>query len=432
MTDAGRRRALLGRGARLSGFVAIPLLSAVSPLIALPAITRGFGAEGWAAVAIGQSFGAAVAVLLELGWGLTGPQRVARQATRNRRQTYVLALLTKGLLAIPAVAAAMVAGAWAAPAAKDAAAWSAAAAAIAGMSSAWFFIGIGRPGQLFASETVLRVSAAIAGAVAIDLGAPLLVYPVSLLAAAGAASIAGLLLVGGHRVAWRPLLRPGRLRLACRAQSVALGGRLISSLYIALPTAIVGVAAPQALALFAAVERLQRMGLTVAQAVPNAMQGWVGAAAGAERLRRIRIAIAANAAFGVFAGIAAGIGLPLASHLLFSGVVSVPPVLAWSSGLLVATVCTSRAVGLLGLVGLRRVGAIASSAAVGAAVGVTAIWTLSRALGAVGGLLGEVLAELAVLIYQGAVLARAYGASAQRTVPSAGGVLRDPRPVPDA
>ena len=56
-----------------------PALSAVTPLIAIPAITSTAGARGWEAYALGLSIGSAACVIIELGWPLTGPQRVAAE-----------------------------------------------------------------------------------------------------------------------------------------------------------------------------------------------------------------------------------------------------------------------------------------------------------------------------------------------------------------
>ena len=48
-------------------FLLIPIVGSLIPLLILPVISKEFGRDGWAAIAIGQSIGAAGAVLMELG-----------------------------------------------------------------------------------------------------------------------------------------------------------------------------------------------------------------------------------------------------------------------------------------------------------------------------------------------------------------------------
>ena len=79
-TTAPRRAEPATAPPRLRGvlaYAAFPMIGAVTPLLAIPAISQQFGAPGWASIAVGQSVGAAASVAVELGWGLTGPQAVA-------------------------------------------------------------------------------------------------------------------------------------------------------------------------------------------------------------------------------------------------------------------------------------------------------------------------------------------------------------------
>ena len=63
-----------------------------------------------------------------------------------------------------------------------------------------------------------------------------------------------------------------------RRQAVAVRGRGLSAVYIGLPVALVQAWTPAAVPAFAAAERLMRMGLFVLQSVPNVLQRAVGAA----------------------------------------------------------------------------------------------------------------------------------------------------------
>ena len=92
-------------------YLAVPLLNAVSPLLALPAITAHFGGSAWAAIAVGQSLGGTAGVIVELGWGLSGSQRVARMSPRNRANAFGVSLVAKAIVGVPVIGAAVAGGA---------------------------------------------------------------------------------------------------------------------------------------------------------------------------------------------------------------------------------------------------------------------------------------------------------------------------------
>ncbi|WFR68066.1 hypothetical protein P9139_06980 [Curtobacterium flaccumfaciens] len=48
-------------------------------------MTAQFGAKGWTAMALALSVGGAAAIIAELGWGVTGPQRLGREPDRAGR-----------------------------------------------------------------------------------------------------------------------------------------------------------------------------------------------------------------------------------------------------------------------------------------------------------------------------------------------------------
>jgi hypothetical protein len=393
---------------RLLGFALIPLISALSPLVVIPSITGSLGATTWASVAVAQSVGSAAAVIVELGWGLNGPQRIARMGPRARAQTYALATATKALVFVPLVLPVVIVTSLLAPVDPIAAAWIAVATSLSTLSPAWFFIGAGRPRSILLLDAVPRLAANGLAAIAISvLDAPLAVYPVLLIVGTMTPPVLGWYaarcrLAFLRAMGWRRILR------SVRAQNMALQGRLASAAYIALPIAIVGAASPSSLVLFSAAERLQRLVLALLAAFPNALQAWVGAPlSDAVRSRRIMRAVSANAALGVIAGIGFTLLGGLASQVLFSGEITLPVHLTALCGGVIAITCVSRATGGLGLVALRRLKALRNSALLGACIGPILIWLLSRSFGAAGGLAAEVITELAVLSFQVAVLLRA-------------------------
>ena len=372
-------------------------------------ITGSFGGEAWAAVAVAQSVGSAAAVIVELGWGLNGPQRVARARGRVRSQLYALSLLTKAFVLVLLIVPVLVAMQLLAPTQVGNAQIVAIGYLITGLSPVWFFIGEGRPLRILLFDAAPRLIAAIIPAVLIvTLGFGLDAYAIGLVIGGLIPPTIGLFTA---RARWDFVRRYGARRLlrAIRAQGAALGGRAASALYIALPITLVGIASPASLVLFSAVERMMRLGLALLASVPNSLQSWVGAppaTARAERRRRVHLALAFNAGLGLIAGLGFTWIAPAAARVLFSGTVHVDHSVAALAGLVIFITCTSRATGGLGLVAYRRIPSIAVSAVIGACVGVPAILLLAAIGGTAGAYAGEILAEVCVLTAQVTALVR--------------------------
>lgn len=416
------RRTTTGRGrfrtpaGRLLGFLVLPFFNVVTPLLTLPAITSRHGAAAWASIAVAQSLGSACSVVVELGWFLSGSQRVARQHTRNRRRTYVLALLTRSLVAVPMATIAATATWFLVGEHRWVAVGVAVAVTLGTLNTLWYFVGVGTPSRIIVTDSLPRVLPVVVAAVLVLGGVGLWVYPVALLLPAVACPLIGLAVVGVTRADFRGWTFR-RVLLAIRAQSSALAGVALSAAYIALPVTLVGIVAPGSVAVFAAAERLQRMTLSVLAAVPNALQGWVGRASSPElRLWRAQRAVLANAAVGALAGAVFTVAAPTLADLVFSGVAPVTTELAAFCAVMIVVVSTSRATGGVMLVALRRVHVIAVSALVGGVVGVPAILVAASVLGPAGGLLGEICAEVAVVTVQLVGIRRATRRPAPRAV----------------
>lgn len=389
---------------QLCAFLIIPAVSAVTPLIAIPAITATAGIGGWEAYALGLSLGSAGGVVVELGWPLTGPQRVAAERPGQRWATLVSSLRTR-LLALVVVAPVVTAISVLLAINTQSehvvtAALMALACVTVGLSGSWYFTGTGRPLRILASEALPRAVLIIAASIAVVAGAPLETIPAGYLLSAIISPVATMLLARHERESAAHYTLADDLRVM-RLQSAAMGVRSIAALYMALPITLVGAVAPSALATFAAVERLMRMGLTVLQAVPNVLQNWLGSAADRhQRRHRATRSIAIMAAVGVASGVVFTVATPLVTPLLFSGTLEVGWQLAALGGVVVALVCISRASGGLALVAYRRVPALTLSTVAGAVVGLPTICLFAVLAGAAGAFAGEILAELTVITVQ--------------------------------
>lgn len=384
----------------LIGYLAVPLLNAVSPLIALPAITSVHGGSAWVAVAIGQSLGGTAGVIVELGWGLNGSQRAARMSRRNQAQTFAMSIVTKAIVGVPIIGASAVLAAVLAPSNGLDAALVALAAGIAMFSAGWIFIGTLRPRLFLFTEVLPRTLLILLAGWMIALGGPLLWYSGALLVAAIAAPIAGAVVLG---MKWRylTLLSPRRAWKVIRFQWSALQVNIYSSLYISLGTTIVTLGSVNASLLYASVDRIQRMYQQVLRTQTYVFKGWVGRETNpGERVRRAIRSTWISAAIGVLSGIVFAISSPWVADLVFSGQVVVSPLVSIIAGLNIAVICASMSSGGVLLVALGRVKSVATSALVGAILGLPAMFFGAMFFGGVGALVGQLVAESAVLVVQ--------------------------------
>lgn len=389
----------------------IPLTGLISPLLALPVITAQLGTHAWVALAVGQSIGMAASSVGELGWGLNGPQRVARMAASNSYRLMLLSLQSK-LVSVCALAGIVAALGFALTREyRIEAGLIAIASLAAALNAVWFFLGKSEPWLAILTDGIPRLVGVLLGAILVLLGAPLMAYVlIGLLLPCIVGPFLGLV-VARARTTVRPrLYRLRHVLTAVFSQASAFTARLVSSVYIALPVTLVSIVSPASVPVFAAGERLMRLALGAMVAIPNSMQGWVGSSRGAiMRWQRVKKALLANVVLGVVAAVGFGLLAPFASDLMFSGTATISSELAWVLALVILVVSISRATGGIALVALRRVPVIMWSAICGAIVGVPAILLLSRGLGPIGGALGELIAESIVLAVQAGGIARMRG-----------------------
>ncbi|WP_156507384.1 hypothetical protein [Arthrobacter sp. OY3WO11] len=345
--------------------------------------------------------GASFAVILELGWGLTGPQRIARQSLRNRQQTLAVALSTKFVLIVPLVAAASIVSYNLSSQYRWEAAAVAAGSTAYALNSTWYFIGTGSSAKILYCDAIPRLFGVAIAAILIFAGGELVLYPV--IGILLPICVSGFLVIRSEDIKLSHLkgMSVRRLQFVVASQSSALGARSLSAIYMSLPITLVSLVAPGAVAVFSAIERLQRIYLQVLAAVPNVMQKWVGQSLGGRRkIRRAKKSVLYNAVMGFVAGSGFTVAAPIMAEIVFSSTIKISLEYAAISGVLIFIVCTSRATGSIALVAFNRVNAVFLSAAAGVTVGIPGILLGARFFGPPGALIGEVLAELTVLCIQ--------------------------------
>jgi len=384
---------------QMLAYAGFPMLGVLTPILALPAISREFGANGWAAIAVGQSVGAAASVAVELGWGLTGPQAAAASDPRDLQRLFASSLMSRAAAALAIVPAVVIVVILLDPHYVAAACLAAVAMTMSGFTTNWLYIGMGRPTRIFLTDALPRFFSVLAGVISITLlDAPLAAFSAWLVAGFLASPLFSLLL---ERPTWQDFRQAESVGSNFRRQRVALAGRGFSAIYIGLPVALVQAWAPNAVAGFAAVERLLRMGLLVLQGVPNSLYRTVGrtprigCGLGRVEIQVIRL----QAGVGVVAGLVCVLLLPTTVHLVFAGQVEVGTSSCWVAGAIVLLTCLSRATGML-LVSRAAVGWVTASAGVAAIVAVTLLTFLPQAYGPVGALAALAIAEMLALVVQ--------------------------------
>lgn len=384
-------------------YLLIPGLSAITPVIVLPAISQSFGVAGWNAVAIAQSLGATAAVAIGLGWGLSGTQRVARQTRRAVARTFVASMLTRSLAAALLIPLVVVGTLLLVPEHRIAAILIAVGTALTGFSAGWVFVGTGRPAHIMYAEAIPRVILTGIAAVLILAGQPLVWYGIALVTASLLAIVLPWRLLAAERADATRWSARRIVRLTGR-QWPALTSGLLSTAYMSFSTAAVAMVAPGALPLFAAMDRVMRMTLQVLFGMNRMLQKWVGGAPDARlRIHRAFLVVLATTAAAAFCGVAFAVGCPLAVELLFAGTLAVPTEVAVASGALLAVIMVSNSTGNTLLVALGRTGGVALSAGVGCAVGLPLILWGAHVGGAFGGIMGQLTAEGAVVVTQAVV-----------------------------
>jgi O-antigen/teichoic acid export membrane protein len=305
---------------RLSGFAILPLLSLITPLLLLPIVSSIVGANGVSSIVSGQAIGTFAATILLWGWNVEGPVAIARStAAIERGSIYAQSMRTRLLLSVAVLPlTAVVSAAIAVPAFRVEAISMALASGFAGMSPAWFCIGLGQPKLLAIFDTVPRF-------LATALSAPLLILSHQVWAYAGVLAVATTFsLWVFHRgyspgQSWFPSSL-GEALWGLRRQRHTAGINIAGSAYATTPAPIATVTSSAAVSgSIASADTLYRLGIFTVVALGNAFQGWAIEPGIANRVQRHRAAVWAHVALGgIGAVIITALG-PAVSGLIFAG-----------------------------------------------------------------------------------------------------------------
>lgn len=378
---------------RLSGalFLFPVAAQAAVSLFSIPVMIESAGSSGWIAIAVGQSIGAIGAVVVSLGWGVTGPARVSVLTQRGKRETLAVSLVSKAAIAIPVLVASL-AVIYLLVDSDPLAILGALAILTLAFNSTWFFVGTSDPVGLVVLDALPRVAVTATGWVMVALGSPV---EIGLLAQIGGSVLAGLA-VWAFRVGrgssefirsrlWR------RLLAEFRGQVNGVASQVIPALFNYSPVILVSLVHPSAAPLFALLDKVQKQIVTGLVPVGNvvvaraASQLSIG---NRSRIETARASVWLTALVGMFGGVGVLVAGAFLVDLLSQGLFRAEGTLIW---VMAGVVCWSFIAAVLPAAALAVVSSLrvaTRSALFGASIGVLTAVFMTERLGALGAEIG--------------------------------------------
>jgi hypothetical protein len=319
---------------RLAGFTGLPLLSLATPFLLLPVLSRIAGAEGWSSIVAGQAVGTFGATFIAWGWSIQGTVQVARNPSPQfRAELYresIRVRLLLGLLVFPMVS--LITGLLAEPELRLEAIAMSWTTAVAGLSPAWFCIGVGKPGLLAVYDTIPRVIATLVATPLLLVTGKIWLYaPVLLIA------VTWSMISFQRRVvpeATGTFSRWGNTASTLKSQAGAAGISVSGNAYAATPVPVAqALVAPAAAAGFGSADTVYRFGLFSVIALGNTLQGWTLEKSDEPAKHRHAMAIWSHAGLGVVGGALLATLGPLATEILFGAQVRASPSTCFFYGL---------------------------------------------------------------------------------------------------
>lgn len=388
---------------RLVSFSALPFVSVVIPLLALPIIARVGGVPGWAALAIGQALGGFAAATAFAGWNVLGTPLVAtaKDAAAQAR-LYDLSFSSRLVaLAVAGPLAAIVAAVLSPESARLIAVLAALSSAVAALGISWFAVGVGSARLIALYDLLPRLIATVLSIPVVLLTQRVEPYLIGLLLA----PLAGLCAfhLRTRRRAFPAWAGMPAVTASYRAHRAAWWVEITGNASASAPVPVASVVGGASTAAsFGSGDRLYRYGLYAVVSFGNALQGWVlepgGVDPRAERARRNSFAIALMAALGVAGGLGlALLGAPVSALLFGESVAAVQTTMVWF-GVAYVAVSTSTPLIRNVLVPARRERAVLVVTVVSAVIGIVTMVTFGALWGAAGVAMGLAASELCTVI----------------------------------
>ena len=383
---------MASRTGSILGYATSVGVSAIVTLISIPIIVGAVGAQAWGALAVGQAIGTGAAILINFGWGTTGPTEVARADAGLRSALYEDSFRARLALALPVVVVAVAATSFATSSASGEAALNAAAFALTGLLAGWYFTGASQPLLFLFLDTGPRVVGAAAGATAVLLGSPLVFFPLLQLAGILVGVVLSTRKVSGFR-RLRSIRGFGAVPTILRAQSHGVVLAIVSASYASIPAAVVAVVAPSGVPVYALVDKLLRFATTAYAPIIQFLQGHVPTGTFADVRRKIRSSLIAGGGMAVLGAALFIVLAPWLSSFLSHGEISPPFEIVVGFALALFFMVASQIVGLVCLLALGQSSELAKRSAVGVVIGLPAIVAGAIIAGVLGAALALAFAE---------------------------------------
>lgn len=385
---------------RIAAFAGLPLLASLASFILLPIVPRVGGVSAWNALALGQAVGAIAAIVVGLGWPLTGPAAVASSGDEAvRRRYYAVSFATRSLVLlciIPLMGIVLLFTGE--PSQFGTSFLMACAQAAAGLTPAWYCIATGHAGRIAKYDVIPRMVATLGVVPLLLTTGQIFLYPAALLLF----GLAGTLLFNRHHAQkedFRGLTLSRILREIWRLRA-GTGVTAAAGAYASTPVIVVQFMTSAAgLAAFISAEKLYRIGQLATAALSNSLQGWVSDF-GADHSQRRKFSLAALTGLGAAGWLLLATLGPWATALLFGEPVAADFWTCFWFGFSFLLVCVTTSTGAHWLVPAGQMRTVLTSTIAGAVVGLPAMIVLAGLMGGQGGALGLTIGELAVTIIQ--------------------------------
>lgn len=385
---------------RIAAFAGLPLLASLASFILLPIIATVGGPPVWNSLAVGQAVGAIAAIVIGLGWPLTGPAAVASERDAvTRRRLYATSFVTRFYVFVCAVP--LMAGVLSLTGVREqfwVAFLMACAQAAAGLTPAWYCIATGHAGRIAKYDVIPRMVATLGVIPLLFATGGIFLYPLALLLL----GLAGTLWFNkdhAQRADFHGLTPRTVIREIWELRGGA-GVTVAAGAYASTPVLVVQAAvSASGLAAFVSAEKLYRIGQLATAALGNSLQGWVNEF-GSDHKERRRFSLLALSVLGAAGWLILSLLGPWVSATIFGAAYAAEFWTCFWFGLSFLLVCVTTSTGAHWLVPAKQMRVVFSSTITGALVGLPAMVILAHLMGGPGGALGLAVGEIAVTLIQ--------------------------------
>lgn len=393
---------------RMGGFGATALLSGLINVATIPIVVGAVGADAWASIAAGQAVGIIGSIIMQLGWGVTGPAEIAAAHDEHERRSIYFESIAFRMLTVPPILAVVSVVAWhIVPSAYSMpSSIAGAGSALLGLTAAWYFVGKGDPVAMMKLDTLPRILSTAIGAGLLILYPNENVFALAILVSSVLPFVmASRVISKGSDSPFKGRVNLPRTREVLREQAPGIIASVVSQGYRYLPLILITLVRPREAAVFALVDRILKFAEAGVKPLSQALQSWVPADGPDRLLARVRTAMFVAIFAGGISFLLFLVGAPFVSDLLGADSIVITNRYYYPAALALGFIVVTQ-MGMLALLALGYRPLVAWSVSIGGGIALIALWPAVTWLGAVGGLYCLALGEWVVLVIQIAVLIR--------------------------